>query len=181
MAHKRNTIVRHMVENSGKSDKEVSVLSGKKDDYISRVLDGKVRVPVNDLVIIAQQCGYSVVFERGDDRMDLAPVQIPLANRSYEFSGSYDIGLSGRNVGVTGSFFGLDDESISSLMQTVGATYFEKFGKKTCDCLIVGDIDRYGGETKSTNDAEKWGYPTIDYTEFRERYLEASGVDIATC
>lgn len=180
MAHTRKTIVTRMIESSGLTISDVADRLDKEPSDVELMIEGRKKPSVNELAILATVCGYSVVFERGDDKLELAPVIIPKkAGRLVSFEGTFDVGITGRNVGLTGDLYGLTDASISSLIKSCGANYFPDFRKKTCDTLIIGDISPRI-TTSSVNNAEKWGYPTVDYEDFRNRYYEVTGRDIAT-
>lgn len=183
MAHKKADVVRIMVENSGKTPEEISISINKEPDYVAGIIDGSVkRVMPNTLNLIAERCGYDLAFVRGDEVLVLAAVDIPVEDGTIEIAGRYPgTEFEGKEVSVTGKLYGLNDESQRSVFESLGATWVSRFKKRTSDILIVG-TNMKGKETgqvaaaKSVTNRE---VSIIDADDFRDRFIEVTGIDIS--
>ena len=180
MAFTRSTIIRRMLEASGKSAEEVSVGIGKDSGYVDNILLAESGGPtVNSLNLIAHECGYALCFVGNGESLELATYRPPVETRDEEFVGSYECDLSGLTFAVTGGFYGLSDSAIASMLGAIGASYVTKLGKKSTDALIVGDLSAHGGKSSQLENAKRWGKRVISAEEFRQTYLEVTGKDIA--
>lgn len=66
--------VRHMIQESGQSQRGVSLALGKSAGYIGASFaqaDGDWKPLPDTLAAVARACGWSLVLEKGDQRIEL--------------------------------------------------------------------------------------------------------------
>ena len=183
MAYKRTTIVRMMVEDSGKTAEEVSEVIGKEPDYVSRVISGEERRPTaNTLALIAKECGYVLTFVGHGKQLDFSAYLPPREAKSAEFDGTYDSEFTGKSIAITGALYGLDDESKKRVVEALGAEWHDGVKVRSTNFLVMGsdfDPENPFGQYRKVKGAKKTVTEIIDADTFRKKVLEATGFDIA--
>lgn len=184
MAYTRKTIVKTMLEASGKSAEEVSAELGEDASYVGRIISGDIKKPTtNALNLIAKRCGYELAFVGHGQTLVLAAVDRPREYR--EFEGGETAGqnmFTGTEVAVTGALYGYTDDAQRALLKDVGATWVENVKTRTTDYLVIGSdksMDDPTGQMKRVLKAKRAVTKMITAEEFRQEYLRITGRDIS--
>lgn len=183
MAYKRTTIVRMMVEDSGRTAEDVSEAIDREADYVSKVISGEESRPtVNTLALIAKECGYVLTFVGHDKQLDFSAYLPPKEARTTELEGTYDCEFTGKSIAITGSLYGLDDESKRRVVEALGAEWHDKVKVRSTNYLITGsDFDPLNPFRQYTKvmEAKRTVTEVLDAEAFRAKVLDITGFDIA--
>ncbi len=167
MANKVETIVKKMVEKSGKADTQICAELGKDETYITGVCSGS-RISPYALADIASLCGFRVLVTDGEDSYEVSTTIRPREEAHYEPTGEFhECEYTSKFVAFTGSFFGLDDWSQKAICAELGASWKKEIRKKEGDVLVVGDLSAYGGTSAQLKKAQRWGKEIVSAEEFK--------------
>lgn len=180
MAYKTATIIRKVLESSGRTEAEVCEALGKDGSYLEDVTSGRAHLSPTGLAGIAQACGYRLVVTNGSDSLEVASAILPTGQRQFEGTGkTHECEYTGKAIAFTGDFFGLSEGAQKALCEEIGATWNKKVGKKATDVLVKGDLSRYNGTSRQLDDANKWGKEVVEADAFRAVVESAIGRPIA--
>ena len=176
MAYKVKTIVRNMLDASGKSEQEVNDYLERDETYLSNVMSGKSRISPGSLAAIARACGFTLVATNGTETYEVDADLRHFGTVDFETTGEiHECEFNGKVICFTGKVYGLTRPAQEKLCVELGAKWRRKMAKSSGDVLVVGDLSKYGGNSSQIDDAKTWGREVISADDFLDRAEEIVG------